>query len=296
MGIVVELQKACLDPSVSVATILRRAKVIASKLGLDDLNAWIDSELNGYNCSMEDLPEHRKGVGQPKFFNPYHGWQPIHTSDDWFGNIVRTVFFPNSISEIEHLVQMGKGDVLQMGYNPSIAEAIQEQMPRRMEVALHFSKVEAVAALDFVRNKTLEWSLQLEQRGIVGEGLTFEASDRKEAAVVTNNIYGGTVGVLGQVAGNATNSGLVTINGPIDGVGLAGLHEQFAASLGGLPDEAVRDLQPHLDKLREEANLDKPSNSVVSSALSSMRKVLEGATGNLTAEGMLAAIAAFAGG
>lgn len=296
MGIVVELQKACLDPSVSVATILRRAKVIASKLGLDELNAWIDSELNGYDCSMEDLPEHRKGVGQPKFFNPYHGWQPIHASDDWFGKIVRTVFLPKSISEIEHLIQMGDGDVLLMGYNPSISEAIQEQLPMRMEVALHFSKVEAVAALDFVRNKTLEWALQLEQRGIVGEGFTFEAADRKEAAMVTNNIYGGTVGVLGQVAGNATNSGLVTINGPIDAASLVKLYEQFSASLAGLPDDAVKDLQPHLDSLKAESNSETPSKSMVSSALSSMRAVLEGASGNLTAEGMLAAITAFAGG
>tara|TARA_B100000678_G_scaffold241776_1_gene212850 strand:+ start:448 stop:1338 length:891 start_codon:yes stop_codon:yes gene_type:complete len=296
MGIVVELQKACLDSGIPVATILRRAKVIASKLGLSDLNAWIDAELSGYKCSMKELPEHRKGVGQPKYFNPYKGWQPIHTGDDWFSEIVRTVFLPQSISEIEHLVASGDSQMLQMGYNPSIAEQIQQCLPARWEVALHFSKVEAVAALDFVRNRTLDWALQLEERGVVGEGLTFEAADKKEAAVVTNNIYGGTVGVLGAVQGNAANSGLITVNGPIDTEALAKLHSQIAASVSGLPEETARALAQYLSEVREQANSGSPSRSAVSSALSSIKSVLEGATGNLTAEGMLAAIAAFAGG
>lgn len=295
MGIVVELQKACLDPSVSVATILRRAKVIASKLGLSDLNAWIDAELNGYKCSMKELPEHRKGVGQPKYFNPYNGWQPIHTGDDHLGEIVRTVFLTQSISEIEHLVTNGDGQMLHMSYNPSIVEMIQECLPARLEVALHFSKVEAVAALDFVRNRTLDWALQLEERGVVGEGLTFEAADKKEAAVVTNNIYGGTVGVLGAVGGDASNSGLITVNGAIDAEALAKLHSQITASVSGLPTEIAGALAPYLSEVREQAKSNSPSQSAVSSALSSIRSVLEGATGNLTAEGMLAAITAFAG-
>ncbi|MCP5395325.1 MAG: hypothetical protein H6918_01075 [Sphingomonadaceae bacterium] len=97
-GIVVELQKECLDESASITSILRKARLIATKLGLDDLTDWIVQETDGYKCSPNELPSHRKGAGQPKFFNPYNGWRPIQTSDDWFGEQLHTVYLFQPVS------------------------------------------------------------------------------------------------------------------------------------------------------------------------------------------------------
>jgi len=162
-GIVLELQKDCLCADVAVSQILRKAKVISSKLELKDLSSWIDCELNGYTCSIDELPDYRKGRGSPKFFNPYHGWCDIQSDDGWFGNTLRTVILMQSASEIEHLVKGDNSETLLMKYSPIIEEEIMKQLPMRMRVALHFSKATAVAALDFVRNKTLDWTLELEK-------------------------------------------------------------------------------------------------------------------------------------
>lgn len=44
---VLQLQSEALNHSVPVLQLLRKAKVIASKLGLEDALVWIDRELDG---------------------------------------------------------------------------------------------------------------------------------------------------------------------------------------------------------------------------------------------------------
>ena len=46
-SLVLELQRECLAPGVSVTDLLRKALVVARKLGVKDLQSWIENELNG---------------------------------------------------------------------------------------------------------------------------------------------------------------------------------------------------------------------------------------------------------
>lgn len=291
-GLVLELQRDCLDQSISISTLLRRAKVIAAKLELNDLRDWIDSELSGYECSLKDLPNHRKGVGQPKYFNPYRGWQPIQTGDDWLGEIVRTVFFTQTVSEIEHLID-NQSDTLVATYPPFIEKALQDCLPVRMQTGLHFSKSEPVRALDFIRNKALEWTLELEAKGITGKGMSFGETDKKEASVVTNNIYGGNFGVLGSVSGNANASNFVSINNEVSSSDILAFTEKVRTSIPALPRELRSEVEDVLRELENEANSNQLRRSKISQGLSSLRAIMEGATGNLAATGVLAGIAEF---
>lgn len=293
-GIVLELQRDCLDQTVSASTILRKAKVIASKLGLNELEQWLTSELEGYDCSLDELPDHRKGIGQPKFRNPYHGWCPIMTDDGWFGQAVRTVFLKQSVSEMEELIE-GESSSLVMYYNPAIQEALQRQLPVPMECALHFSKSQVVHALDYIRNKTLNWTLELEKRGILGEGLSFGEAQKQEAQLVTNHIYGGNVGVLGSVSGDANNTGFIASGGDMSVGSLSKLVIQIREALPALPPEARQSMEHPLTNLETELSSPKPSKGRVAELMTSMRTILEGATGNLAASGILAAIAAAVG-
>ncbi len=289
-GIVLELQKDCLNTSVSANSILRKAKVIASKLNLSDLRQWIDCELNGYNCSLDELPKHRLGAGQPKFLNPSYGWLPIQTSDDHFGRTLRTVYLRQSVSELEILAKDGKSGMLLMNFSPSTEEIIQKQLPLRMQVALHFSKTEVVKALDFVRNKTLDWTLQLEERGVTGEGLSFGESEKMEAKTVTNNIYGGNVGILGAVAGNADISGFVSLSGSMDPEKISQLAERIREAAPALP-AAIRDQVVDIALELEGAAADPvDARSRLSRSFSALRGLLENTAGNLAAHGILSAI------
>jgi AbiTii len=288
-GIVLELQRDCLEASVSVSGILRKAKAIASKLELNDLTEWINSELNGYECGMAELPPHRVGVGAPKFWNPYNGYCPIMTDGGTIGDILRTVYLPQSVAELEELAK-GDGKLI-MQYSPQIQNLIQEQMPVRMEAGLHFSKSQILAALDFVRNKTLEWTLELEKRGISGEKFTFDLKQKREAQIVTNHIYGGNVGVLGSVSGDANNTGFFAAGNDLSIEKISGLSERIREALPGLPRQTIVDMQEPLEALENEERSSTPSKGKVAAALTSMQKVLEGAAGNLAATGILSAIA-----
>jgi hypothetical protein len=58
-SLVLELQRECLDSRIFVSDVLRKALVVARKLGLTEFQAWINSELNGYYAGKIDLPEYR---------------------------------------------------------------------------------------------------------------------------------------------------------------------------------------------------------------------------------------------
>lgn len=284
-GIVLELQRECLDSDVSVSSILRKAKLIASKLDLKELQSWIESELNGYECSPEDLPSHRKGAGSPKFHNRYNGWCPIMTDDGKFSQIIRTVFLLQPVSELENLVSRDDGHLI-MEYNPVIQEAIQKQMPRRMECALHFSKGLVIAALDFVRNKMLDWTLELEKQGILGERLTFKDSQKHEAKAVTNHIYGGNIGVIGNVAGDVRDNRFFSSSNELKLDALRSFVTQATEAANGLDSKTRDGLLPRLNELSIEAE-SSAEPSKIGKYLASIRSVLEGASGNIVAQAIL---------
>jgi len=92
-----------------------------------------------------------------------------------------------------------------------------------------------VRIVDAVRNRILDWALALEQRGVLGDGLSFSPEDRARAADVTYNIthnqtIHGDVGVAGNITG-----GTVTMN-----IG-TGPMEDLAAALKALAAAAERE-------------------------------------------------------
>ncbi len=101
-SLVTNFQKDILNSKKSVTEILRTAKLISAKLGLTDISALIDAELNGYKPGAE-APSYRvlRG-GTLQLFNPYRGWLPAGDVGD-FGIATR-----QPISELEELAK-GKG-------------------------------------------------------------------------------------------------------------------------------------------------------------------------------------------
>jgi hypothetical protein len=289
-GIVLELQRDCLNQGIPVSSILRKAKVIASKLDLDELKQWIGWELEGYSCAPDDLPSHRKGVGQPKFLNPYNGWCPIMANNDWFGKMIRTVFMSQSISELEQLSSGDDSAGLIMYFNPAVQKALQKNLPIPMECALHFSKAQVISALDYVRNKTLDWTLELENRDIIGQEYTFGEQQKMEAQMVTNHIYGSTVGVLGSVSGDANNTGIFNVGGNVSVEKVRNIAEQIREALPAVPAKIRVDAEKSLVTIETEASSESPSKGKISQAIESLKAIMEGAGGNLAASAILTAL------
>ena len=287
-GIVIDLQRDCINDGTSISPLLRKAKLVASKLEVKEAAEWIDQELGGYKGRMLDVPLHRTGRGQPKFFNPYHGWMDIVVGDDNLADMLCTARLPQPIAELEQLIG-GNGDFVIMAYPPVLQEFINKQMSGTFNCGLHLSKSFLHGALDHVRNTILEWSLGLERQGIIGAGMTFTKIEKEAAQMVTNHIYNSNVGVVGAVGGDANAEGF-------------SLHNQQAfESILNMVDR-IREAAPALPAdVREmiikpvaalENGAKRSDRTATSKAIALIKDVLAGAGGNLAAAGILSVLGA----
>lgn len=57
-SLVLDLQQKVLRPDCDILDALRKAHLIAAKLKLAEFDSWIQNELNGYNCTNDEIPEY----------------------------------------------------------------------------------------------------------------------------------------------------------------------------------------------------------------------------------------------
>jgi hypothetical protein len=184
-GLVVELQRLAQSSQTSISELLRRAKTVAVKLDLDDARAWIEHELNGYPSGTE-LPPYRTIPSELRVKNPYHGWQPVVWGAG--GNLQEhfaTAEIRQSISEVEVIAGGGEG-------HPH-SNLNQEEMDVLLRIDATFARLPSarfyghssfVGIVEGVRAKILDWSLALEKKGVLGDGMVFNDAEKREAAQV----------------------------------------------------------------------------------------------------------------
>lgn len=193
-GIVIELQQEVLKQDCDIVNVLRRAHVIATKLQLTEFDSWITHELNGYP-NQEVCPEYRKIKGVLKAFNPYQGWIPAMISDIKMETDVCERKMANSISEIVSLCQE-ENDLLSefTGAQTEILNKIfRTTFP--MKYALFIPRTSVMDIIEKVKNTILEWTLKLEEKGIIGDNMTFTEKEKYTATSIPqtiNNYYGDT--------------------------------------------------------------------------------------------------------
>ena len=203
VGIVEKLQAECLDDSIPVSTLLRKAKLIASKLKLAEFEAWVDREQGGYDDTPRaELPRYRHVRGQPEAQDMY-GWKPIMGGTSEFQEAIGTATLAEPIAELEALIQDKEGGGIAISYSPKAEAVIHRGIGRVAPLRLDLGMNKIIAVVDAVRNTLLNWSLELEKAGVLGEGLSFNERDKVTAAHVTNNFFHSNVGVLGSVTDNA---------------------------------------------------------------------------------------------
>ncbi|MBP8233479.1 MAG: hypothetical protein KAY22_14335 [Rhizorhabdus sp.] len=87
-GSVEEIQAQALDPNVKVSDLLRRVKLAAVKLQLEDTAEWVDRELRGYS-DPETVPTYRRTVGQLRAHTLFHGILPVMGNSPWIDEVCK---------------------------------------------------------------------------------------------------------------------------------------------------------------------------------------------------------------
>jgi len=289
-SLVDELQRDALDHRVRLSDLLRKAKTIAVKLDLPELEKWVQNELNGYQ-SGADVPDYRIVIGQVQGFNPYHGWRPVQFNDTVTEQKFTKRHITSQVAELESLVAKSSDGQLQVPLSAEAQHLLRNVTGFDFEFTTAMSASDVVGILDAVRNALLDWSLKLEKLGVRGEGMSFSDDERKKVHQ-TQAVY--NIGTIETFTGNmGSGSGNFSVEGNTVNVTSKLAIESLVRKIRdnetqlGLEPESTRELHQALDGLQTEIKATQPSAKRINGLLATIRGIAEKAAGSLVAQGIL---------
>ncbi|HEL4106455.1 TPA: hypothetical protein UM350_001091 [Stenotrophomonas maltophilia] len=271
-SLVQEIQRDALDPAVGVSDLLRKALVVSTKLKITVDTAWIKSELSGYGGDVE-LPKYRELRGIPQVHNPRHGYMPLQMPPEMELEFCRLPM-GFSVAEVESLLQQNEG-LLRFTFPAPVTAHFLKHMEVKMQPSLAISPSVFHGVLDTVRNRVLQWALDLEGAGVVGDGMSFSPTDVKAAqhvTTITNNI------------GSMHNSQLQQLSSGQQSYQIAESREELSALLKEIRRAAeskggAGQVLVDVDTVLVQLQSAEPKRGIVEESLRSLRTVLEGAAG-----------------
>lgn len=271
---------------------MRKAFVVSKKLGITEAEIWINLELNGYSDSTK-IPSYRIIYGEVKVWNPYRGWQPLHFENAKQADAFSRRPISQPISELDSLISNEKGN-LHVPFSQDISNMLMNSMEIALNPSLHVSRTQLVGILDAVRNNILNWAIELEQKGILGEGMSFSKEEKSAASQVTYQITNNI--------GNMSNSQLQqhspgssqAITQTLDTAPIMALLGELKSAMNTLQLNAndLAELQAELNTINSQVDSPKPKASILHESFKSVRTILEGAAGSLVASDLIPKITA----
>ncbi|HQC98136.1 MAG TPA: hypothetical protein PK306_20760 [Aquabacterium sp.] len=279
-ALVPELVNMASDPAVSTGELLRRALVAARRLDAPELVEWITSELNGYKD--REIPDYRIIRGQIMVMNPVRGLIPFRVRNAEAFDLLSRHPEMQSIPELEELAR-SDGE-LGRYFPPAVEQRIMQGMQFPMRPQLCFSAVQVKGIVEKVRNRILEWALDLEGRGVLGEGMTFTQQE-KQTVQEQHYHFGNVSGSQIQISSNGSTQTQANTTGT-DLEALRGLVEALGTALdrGTVQGEAADELRAELATLKAQAASPKPKWEIIKATARTIKTVAEGAAGNILGE------------
>jgi hypothetical protein len=263
------------DSKASISDLLRLAKIVAAKLQLNDITVWLEYEMNGYPADNDAIPDYREIHGTIKGFNPYRGWIPV-VGDDEVLNIAGTMKARQSATELEATISdSSKNSELSF----RVSDAFRRQVEIATDVRAFFPKARVVGILEAVRIKVLDWALELEKRGIVGENMSFSSDEKTKAASaprITNTFHGPATftGVnMGQMSDQSKIEGETEIQGDVSPTIQNAIFE-IKKNLKHIPASDQDEVSSQLEVIDEELGLPSPRNNRIKSAFQAILRIV----------------------
>lgn len=292
-GLVLELQADALNRKVAVSDLLRKTLVVTRKLGVSHMTGWLTDELNGYGPEAE-VPHYREVRGQVKVWNPYHGWQPVNFGDTEMAEKLSTRKIMQPVGELDSLNTKQDGGYLQIPFPQHVVNSLMSAMNVPLQPTLIVPPSEVIGLLDAVRNHVLDFALQLEQEGVIGEGMSFSTEEKRTASHITYNVTN-NIGSMQNSQLQQHSSGSQTLQTNYDVQAIADLVKEIGSSVHLL--RIGRDLEGELlaeiATVESQAASPRPKKGIVSESLKTIRNILEGASGSVLATGFLTELGKF---
>lgn len=282
-AIVFELVNMASEPAVSATDLLRRALVVARRLDVPDLVGWINAELNGYKEG--EVPDYRRVCGQLVAENPINGPIPFFAPPEMV-ELLSDFSIRQPIPQLSQLAQSSNG--IFSHFPPDVEHNLMQMMRREsgvaMRPALRFSTVQVQGVIEVVRSRILEWALDLEAQGIIGEGMTFTQQEKqtvKEQHYHFSHISGSQIQIeshgANQTQANETATDIEALKGLIDAL-------SKALNSGKVVGPTADELRAELATLKAQAASPKPKWEIIKATVRSFKTIAEGAAGNILGE------------
>ena len=162
----------------------------------------------GYETS--DVPEYRQVHAELKARNRFRGLIPILAEGEEMQEAMQqlnAIPIRQPIGSIVDLLQSGDGRYL-IEIPPQLKALLirMQNSYTKLEPVQTVSRNQFAAILDAVRTNILDWSLQLEANGVLGEGMTFSAEEKQRAqsSITIQNFQG----IIGDVSGSTVTQNL----------------------------------------------------------------------------------------
>ncbi|MGL6563671.1 hypothetical protein [Aeromonas hydrophila] len=295
-ALIPELIALASDPAVKTADLLRKALVAAHRLQLPEWVTWLGRELNGYG-SDDAIPAYRHVQGEV-LIDDYHGLKAVVFPSAESAARWQLCTFDTPVDEIEGWC--AESDDIHMQFSPREADALRAACGTNCTPLRRFTLASMSRILGAVRNQILNWALQLEKEGILGEGLSFTSQERQQAqqvAPVTHIHINGDAHGLQLMQNSPGGQQQQTVTSAQKEAALAALLPwlQQVIAQGQLQGEAYAELQAELDTLKAQAASPKPKWPVIGAVANSVRAILEGAGGGVLAAQALGWLATLSG-
>jgi AbiTii len=230
MTLLQQILTESVDSSSDLASILRKCRVLAQRLGHDGFKDWVTHELEGYPDGSE-LPPYRisrnnlvlghfvGGLGQQ-----VSGAQIADSSiPEEFRDMLTEIRFFEGVAWIQEHLRTSGGGYLRTAWPPEACRLIGQGTIFRGMHLLEAHQVITTAtlarALDSIRNKVVKFALELESRDPeAGEAMKNENQIPKEQVQqIFNTVIKGDVGNVAQGGSDFTQQATMQIRkGDID--------------------------------------------------------------------------------
>jgi hypothetical protein len=202
-SLVLDLQSLAAAPDTDIASLLRKAMLVAGKLQLDEFRTWIDCELNGYKDGTA-VPPYRQTRGTLHVVNPFHGLQPFIVPNREIADKLLLIEIRDPIGNLIHLLSESKSKTLQYPLPDDTINFLMEAQGSLSPLPpVRLVSAGAIATvIEGIRTQVLDWAIKLEQEGILGEGMVFSMEEKQKASNSQTIHIQTFSGILGDVSGS----------------------------------------------------------------------------------------------
>mgnify|MGYP001601343944 CR=1 FL=1 len=204
------IQSDAVDSKSDLPMLLRKCRILASRLKNDEFKNWVQHELDGYPVDVP-VPTYRK-VGAQSYghFAGAFGSGlrnapiPFTCIPEQYREFVSTVVFHDGVSALQDLVSRDDGTPLNEQWPADLVAMVSSRIYERMNLGQAWKAISpstVVGILDTVRNRILNFVLEIEKESPnAGEGtLSTDLTTEK-----VNNVF--NTYILGNVGNVATGS------------------------------------------------------------------------------------------